>query len=53
MRAVLEVRDVAKSFGGVQAVRGVSFDVREGDVGTTSVGASLGAKSADSEITIT
>jgi branched-chain amino acid transport system ATP-binding protein len=32
MRAVLEVRDVAKSFGGVQAVRGVSFDVHEGEI---------------------
>lgn len=30
--AVLEVRDVAKSFGGVHAVRGVSFDVREGEI---------------------
>jgi branched-chain amino acid transport system ATP-binding protein len=32
MSAVLEVRDVAKSFGGVHAVRGVSFDVREGEI---------------------
>ena len=32
MKAVLEVRDVAKSFGGVQAVRGVSFDVYEGEI---------------------
>jgi branched-chain amino acid transport system ATP-binding protein len=30
--AVLEVVDVAKSFGGIQAVRGVSFDVREGEI---------------------
>ena len=29
---VLEVRDVAKSFGGVHAVRGVTFDVREGEI---------------------
>jgi branched-chain amino acid transport system ATP-binding protein len=29
---VLEVRDVAKSFGGVHAVRGVSFDVYEGEI---------------------
>jgi branched-chain amino acid transport system ATP-binding protein len=29
---VLEVVDVAKSFGGIQAVRGVSFDVREGEI---------------------
>ncbi len=26
--AVLEVRDLAKAYGGVHAVRGVSFDVR-------------------------
>ncbi|MGE3067156.1 MAG: ABC transporter ATP-binding protein [Hyphomicrobiaceae bacterium] len=32
MTAVLEVRDLAKSFGGVDAVRGVSFDVREGEI---------------------
>lgn len=32
MNAVLEVRDLAKSFGGVHAVRGVSFDVREGEI---------------------
>ncbi len=32
MKPVLEVRDIAKSFGGVEAVRGVSFDVREGEI---------------------
>ena len=32
MNAVLEVRDLAKSFGGIHAVRGVSFDVREGEI---------------------
>jgi branched-chain amino acid transport system ATP-binding protein len=32
MKAVLEVRDIAKSFGGVDAVRGVSFDVYEGEI---------------------
>ena len=32
MSPVLEVRDIAKSFGGVEAVRGVSFDVREGEI---------------------
>jgi len=30
--ALLEVRDIEKSFGGVQAVRGVSFDVHEGEI---------------------
>ena len=32
MTIVLEVRDLAKSFGGVRAVNGVSFDVREGEI---------------------
>ena len=32
MTALLEVRGIEKSFGGVQAVRGVSFDVREGEI---------------------
>jgi len=30
--AILQVRDIQKSFGGVQAVRGVSFDVHEGEI---------------------
>ncbi len=32
MSAVLEVRDVRKSFGGITAVDGVSFDVQEGEI---------------------
>ena len=32
MSAVLEVADVRKSFGGITAVDGVSFDVREGEI---------------------
>ncbi len=32
MSALLEVRDIAKSFGGVRAVDGVSFDVHEGEI---------------------
>ena len=32
MSTVLEVRDLAKSFGGVTAVDGVTFDVREGEI---------------------
>jgi branched-chain amino acid transport system ATP-binding protein len=32
MSAVLEVRDVSKAFGGLQAVNGVSFDVVEGEI---------------------
>jgi branched-chain amino acid transport system ATP-binding protein len=32
MSAVLEVSDVRKSFGGITAVNGVSFDVQEGEI---------------------
>jgi branched-chain amino acid transport system ATP-binding protein len=32
MKTVLEVRDLKKSFGGIVAVDGVSFDVREGEI---------------------
>jgi branched-chain amino acid transport system ATP-binding protein len=32
MRTVLEVRDLSKHFGGVSAVEGVSFEVREGEI---------------------
>ena len=32
MSALLEVREVSKSFGGVQAVNRVSLDVNEGDL---------------------
>ena len=32
MSAVLEVTDIKKSFGGIHAVSGVSFDVREGEI---------------------
>lgn len=32
MSSVLEVRDIKKSFGGIHAVDGVSFDVNEGEI---------------------
>ena len=32
MSALLEIRDVSKAFGGVQAVTRVSLDVQQGDV---------------------
>jgi branched-chain amino acid transport system ATP-binding protein len=32
MNLVLQVRDLAKSFGGIHAVNGVSFEVREGEI---------------------
>jgi branched-chain amino acid transport system permease protein len=31
-RVLLECRDVAKSFGGIQALRGVSLQIREGEI---------------------
>lgn len=31
-RALLEVRDITKSFGGIHALKGVSLDLREGEV---------------------
>ena len=32
MSPVLEVRDIKKSFGGIHAVDGVSFDVNEAEI---------------------
>ena len=32
MTAVLEVSNIKKSFGGVKAVDGVSFDIQEGEI---------------------
>lgn len=32
MTSILSVRDIFKSFGGIQAVRGVSFEVRRGEI---------------------
>ena len=32
MTAVLEITDIRKSFGGITAVDGVSFDVHEGEI---------------------
>ncbi len=32
MTALLELKDVSKSFGGVHAVRGLSFELREGEI---------------------
>ena len=32
MTAVLEVSEIKKSFGGIKAVDGVSFDVQEGEI---------------------
>ncbi len=32
MKTVLDVRNITKSFGGIHAVRGVSFDVQEGEI---------------------
>ena len=30
--AMVEVRDLARSFGEIEAVKGVSFEIREGEI---------------------
>ena len=45
MSNLLEVRDVTVSYGGIQAVRGISFDVPEGQV-VTLIGANGAGKSS-------
>ena len=43
MAALLEVHDLAVSYGGIQAVRGISFDVDEGEI-VTLIGANGAGK---------
>ena len=45
MSNILEVRDLTVSYGGIQAVRGISFDVPEGQV-VTLIGANGAGKSS-------
>ena len=45
MSNILEVRDLSVSYGGIQAVRGISFDVPEGQV-VTLIGANGAGKSS-------
>ena len=45
MSNLLEVRDLTVSYGGIQAVRGISFDVPEGQV-VTLIGANGAGKSS-------
>ena len=45
MSNLLEIRDLTVSYGGIQAVRGISFDVAEGEV-VTLIGANGAGKSS-------
>ena len=45
MSNILEVRDLVVKYGGIEAVRGISFDVPEGEV-VTLIGANGAGKSS-------
>ena len=45
MGEILQIRDLKVSYGGIDAVRGISFDVREGEV-VTLIGANGAGKSS-------
>ena len=45
MSNILEIRDLGVSYGGIQAVRGISFEVSEGEV-VTLIGANGAGKSS-------
>lgn len=45
MSNILEVRDLKVAYGGIEAVRGISFDVQEGQV-VTLIGANGAGKSS-------
>ena len=45
MSNILEVKDLKVSYGGIEAVRGISFDVPEGEV-VTLIGANGAGKSS-------
>ena len=45
MSNILEVRDLNVKYGGIEAVRGISFDVPEGEV-VTLIGANGAGKSS-------
>ncbi|MBQ7584189.1 MAG: ATP-binding cassette domain-containing protein, partial [Lachnospiraceae bacterium] len=43
--AVLQIKDLEVSYGGIEAVRGISFDVRAGEI-VTLIGANGAGKSS-------
>ncbi len=45
MDEVLKIRDLSVSFGGIEAVRGISFDVKQGEI-VTLIGANGAGKSS-------
>ena len=45
MSKLLEIKDLNVTYGGIQAVRGISFDVSEGEV-VTLIGANGAGKSS-------
>ena len=45
MSKILEIKDLSVAYGGIQAVRGISFDVEEGEV-VTLIGANGAGKSS-------
>ena len=45
MNKILEIKDLNVAYGGIQAVRGISFEVNEGEV-VTLIGANGAGKSS-------
>ena len=45
MRNILEIRDLQVRYGGIEAVKGISFDVPEGEI-VTLIGANGAGKSS-------
>ena len=44
MSNILEIKDLVVSYGGIEAVKGISFDVAEGEI-VTLIGANGAGKS--------
>ena len=45
MRNILEIKNLVVSYGGIEAVKGISFDVHEGEI-VTLIGANGAGKSS-------